>query len=202
MASGALHHGLRAGMAVFFQQRLFQTACIDADPDGNVPLPAGFRHFFHVLRTADVAGIDADLVDATLRGHQGQAVVEVDIRHQGQLHLLLDPVNGPGGALVGDGQTDDIAARRLQSPALGHRGLHVPGLGVAHALHRHRRAAAHGQPAHGYRSRVLSRIHRVFLLRLFIVGIGIISYFPALVKSRRDDVRDLGRLNCSPSSRQ
>ena len=159
MALGALHHGLRAGVAVLFDEPGLQTAGVDADADGDAPFPAGLRHRLHVLRAADVAGVDADLVNAPLRHRQGQPVVKMNIRHQGDADLLLDFGDGLGGAHIRDGQADNVRPRHLHGLDLGHRGLHVPGLGVAHGLDGDRGAAADLHPAHVYFFHGISFIH-------------------------------------------
>ena len=105
-------------------------------------LPACVRNRPDILRTADVAGVDADLVDAALGAHQGQAVVKVDVSYQGHVHLLLDPVDRQGGLLVGDREAHDIRPGRAHGTDLRYGGLDVPGLGVAHRLYGNRCIAA------------------------------------------------------------
>ena len=80
----------------------------------------------------------------------------MDVHHQGHVHLLLDPVDGLGRPLIGDGETHDLAAGGTQFLDLLHGSFHVPGLGVAHGLDRDRGAAAQGQAAHADLSGILS----------------------------------------------
>ena len=105
-------------------------------------LTAGLRHRPHPLLGADVARVDADLIYPLRRTAQGQAVVEVDIRHQRDVNGLFDLPDGGGGLHGGYGHADDLAARALQPQDLGHGGGHILGGGAAHGLNGHRCAAA------------------------------------------------------------
>ena len=134
MAEGRLHQGLRRDPAVFGQDGLFQRAPVDPDADGNAVGPAGVGHRLHPVGPADVAGVDADLVHPCRHRLQGQAVVEVDVRHQGDGDALLDGPDGVGRRLVRDSHPDDLTPRLGQAADLGHSGLHVVGAGVAHGL--------------------------------------------------------------------
>ena len=142
VALGTLHQGLRAGMPVFFKQAFLQRAGVDPDADRNMTLPAGVRNRLDVLRTSYVAGVDADLVDAALGAHQGQAVVKVDIGHQGYVHLLLDFVDRQGGLLVGNRKAHNIRAGRAHGTDLRYGGFNIPGLCIAHRLYGNRCIAA------------------------------------------------------------
>ena len=159
VAPGALHHGLRARVPVFFQKPLFKTSGVDADADGYVSGPAGSGHGLHLLLAADVAGVDPYFVYAPRGALQGEAVVKMDIRHKGNVHALLDGGYGHRRGHIRHRQAHDVAARGPQGPDLGNGGFHVPGLCVAHGLHRHRRAATDGKAARAYFSRCVSLIH-------------------------------------------
>ena len=159
MALRALHHGLRAGVAVLFHEPLFERACVHADADGDVPCLAGLGHGLDVFLAADVAGIDADFVDAARGSLEGEAVVKMDIRHQRHAHLLLDGGHSLRRLHVGDGDAHDIGARRLHGADLLYGGLHVPGLGGAHGLYRNGRAPADRQRAEGDLFRFRSVFH-------------------------------------------
>ena len=84
MAHGALHQGFRRGMAVFLQELFVQAAAVDPDPDGNVLALAHLHHRLHPVFPANVAGVDADLRRAAFRCGNGQLVVKMNVRHQGQ----------------------------------------------------------------------------------------------------------------------
>ena len=148
VAQGAVHQGLGGDAAVFLQQLPLQGAAVDADADGDAPVPAGVGHGPDLFRGADVAGVDADLVHPLADALQGQAIVKVDIRHQGDVDAAADGADGPGGVHIRHGHPDDLAPGLLQTEDLGHGALHVLGGGIAHGLDADRRAAAHGHGAH------------------------------------------------------
>ena len=93
VAHSTLHQGLRGDAAVLGPQALFQGAAVDTHPDGDGFPAADIRHRFYPIHAADVAGVDADGVYPPLRAHEGQFVVEVDIRHQGDGDLLFQLVH-------------------------------------------------------------------------------------------------------------
>ncbi len=158
----ALDHGLRAGVAVFFEQPLFQRPGVDPDADRDVPRLAGVRHGLDVFLRADVAGVDADLVDAALGAEQRELVVKVNVRHERHVHPLLDLVDGKRGAGIGHGKAHDLAARGTQRLDLRDGRFHVPGLRVAHRLHRNRGSPAYRQISHFDLSGQLSCIHGIY----------------------------------------
>ena len=148
VAQGAVHQGLGGDAAVFLQQLPLQGAAVDADADGNAPVPAGVGHGPDLFRGADVAGVDTDLVHPLADALQGQAIVKVDVRHQGDVDAAADGADGPGGVHIRHRHPDDLAPGPLQAEDLGDGTLHVLGGGIAHGLDADRRAAAHGHGAH------------------------------------------------------
>ena len=76
-------------------------------------LPAHIHHRPDLLRAADVSGVDADLGGAALGRGNGQAVVKMDIRHQGKGRFRRDLRKAFGGLLIRHRQPDDLAARVL-----------------------------------------------------------------------------------------
>ena len=161
MPPGALDERLRAGMAVFFQQPLFETSRIHADADRDMARAAGLGHSPDVFLAADVAGVDADLVNAARRRLERQTIVEMDVSHERDVDALLYGADSFGRAHVGDRHAHDIAARLLKGEDLADRGLYVPGLGVAHRLDAYGCAAAHGDGADG-------DLFGVFSLHVFV----------------------------------
>ena len=127
MVQSAFHQGLRGGGAVFCQDVLFQGAGIDPNADGDVLLAAGIGHGLHPAVVPDVAGVDTDFVDASGHGLQGQLVVKVDVRHQGDGDPLFDGGDQGHSLLVGDGSPEDLAARLLQAQGLLHTARYIRG---------------------------------------------------------------------------
>ena len=148
VAHGALHQCLCRDAAVFGPQVLFQRSAVDPNADGDGFLAADVRHRLHLLLPANVAGIDADGVDAPLCARQGILVVEVDIRDQGDRNLFLDPVHRLCRGLIRNGNADNLASGGLQRVDLLHSGADIVGLGIAHGLNRHWGTAAHGHIPH------------------------------------------------------
>ena len=106
------------------------------------------RHPLHIGLAADVAGVDAQLRYAVLHGADGQAVIKMDVRHQGHGAAVHQRAHGFDAVRIIDRHAHDVAARRRQRLDLRQGGRHVPGVGIGHALHGYGRAAAQRQAAH------------------------------------------------------
>ena len=145
MAERALHHGLNAGAAVLLQQMLFHGTGIDAHPDDAAVGLGGIHHAIHMLAGPDVAGIDAQALQSGFQGSQRQTVVEMDVRDEGHGRTVTQGPQGLGRRHVGHGHAHRFATAAHKAVDLGQRGFHVTGIGIGHALHHHRRAAADGQ---------------------------------------------------------
>ena len=148
MAQGAVHQGLGGNAAVFLQQLPLQGAAVDADADGDAALPAGLGHLADIVRLADVAGVDPDLVHARLRRCEREPVVKMNVGHDRDGDAAADGADGPGGVHIRHRHPDDLAPGPLQAEDLRDGTLHVLGGGIAHGLDADRRAAAHGHGAH------------------------------------------------------
>ena len=148
MVKCAFAQRFRCGRAVLCEDTLFDRTGIDTDADRNFLFAAHGRDGFYAVIAADVAGIDADGVDAPLCARQGILVVEVDIRDQGDRNLFLDPVHRLCRGLIRNGNADDLASGGLQRVDLLHSGADIVGLGIAHGLNRHWGTAAHGHIPH------------------------------------------------------
>ena len=103
---------------------------------------SGLDHFFDIFARADVAGVEAQAVDALLDGDQRQFVIEMDVGDQRDANFFLDLAELLGRFAHRHGTADDFAAGRFQGPDLLHRGAHVAGVGLGHRLDRDRRIAA------------------------------------------------------------
>src|SRR3546814_11470974 len=78
MVQRALHHGLRAGLAIALQQLLLQRAGVHADAHGAVVVARRLHHLAHPLARADLAGVDAQAGGPRLRRLAARAVAAVD----------------------------------------------------------------------------------------------------------------------------
>ena len=113
-------------------------------PDANRDAPRlGFAGDDpHAVGLPDVAGIEAQLVDARLERGEREPVVEVNVGDQRQPDPRLDlPQRGRGG-LVGHGHPHDLAPERLEPLDLRDRGVGVARVGGRHRLHGDRCPAA------------------------------------------------------------
>ena len=138
----ALDERLRRRVAVLFEQTLFQAAAVDADTDGDAALPAGLGHLADVVRFADVAGVDADLVHAGLRRRERKPVVKMNVGHDRDGRGVHDLGQSVRCGLIRHGKADDLTPGIMQPGNLLDGRACVRGVRVAHRLHRDRRAAA------------------------------------------------------------
>ena len=111
MPHRAFHQCFRRRCAVFFQQFFFQRTAVYPNADGNI---FGFARFHYRPNTAfipNVARIDPYFVDSRRHTFQCQPVIEMDIRHQGDLDLALMASTRRTASISG------IATRTISHPA-------------------------------------------------------------------------------------
>ncbi len=147
MVERALDQRFGAGLAIFFEQILFQAASIHADADRAAVRLGRVHHFLDARLAADVAGVDAQAGRARIGGFERALIVEMDVgddRHAGGADDLLQ---GRGRFLVGAGDADDVHAHLLAAADLVDRRTHIMSRRVGHGLHRDGRAAADGDVA-------------------------------------------------------
>ena len=134
VAQGAFYHGLGRGRAELLQQVFFEAAAVHANADGDAFGTGLVHHGLHPLLAADVTRVDAQAGGAAVRGHQGQAVVEVDIGHHGDGAPVADLVEDLARLLRGHAHADDLAAGVGVGVDLVDRGFHIPGVRLGHGL--------------------------------------------------------------------
>ena len=125
--------------AEFFEAFLFvfafdDGAFVDADADGEGAFFAGVDDFFDLLAVVDVAGVEADFVDAGFDGFQGALKVEVDVGDDGGFDLLEDFLEGFGVFAFGDGDADDVGATLGEFVDFGDAFVDVVGVAGGHGL--------------------------------------------------------------------
>ena len=147
MVQGAFAQRLRCGTAVFCKDFLFYGAGIHADPDRDPLLPADLCHLMHAVVRSDISGIDPDFIDPGRRGFQGQAVIEMDIRHQRHADSLFNRGNQPDGLFIRNRRANNVASGLFQLRRLPHASLYVLCGYVEHRLHRDARVPADGNIA-------------------------------------------------------
>src|SRR5262249_34552894 len=123
-------------------QLALQAAGVDADAHWQA-LRLGLADDLAVaVIAADVAGVDADLVDRVVHGGQGHLVIEVDVADEGDLDAATDLAEDGGVLRLGHGDTHDFATGLFQAVNLGDRRLDIIGIGRGHRLDPNRVAAA------------------------------------------------------------
>ena len=100
------------------RERIFERTGVHADADGNARLAGSVYDGVDALGRADVAGIDAERRGTAMRGADGDLVVEVDVRDDGQWahggHLLEIRQR----RTVGDSDAHDLASGVFQAQDL------------------------------------------------------------------------------------
>lgn len=114
---------------------------------------------FDFVTAANIARIDADLVDAVLNRLQRQTIVEMNIRDKRYRDLLLDLLDRFRGFFIVHRDAHDLASRFFQPVNLGYSRLNVRRLRGAHALNDDVIASANRNVAYLYRSCLMSQIH-------------------------------------------
>ena len=122
----------------------FQRAAVDPNANGDLLLSANIRHRFYPIVAADIARVDADLVDPPLGSAQRQTIVKMNVRHQGHIHGVLDRLNQIQSRLVRNGKANYLAPGSCQSLGLRHRAVNVRRRHIQHGLYQHRAVATQG----------------------------------------------------------
>ena len=148
MARRAFHHCLRGRPAESGQQLALHRAGVDPHADRDFPLIAGVCHCADPVGSADVAGIDADLVGSRRDRLKGEAVVKVDVGHHRHPRMFLESGDKRHCLPVRNSRSDNPAARRLERRRLPKISVDVVGWDAEHRLNCHRRASADGDAAH------------------------------------------------------
>lgn len=90
LAEGGGDESLGVVVSVFFDNIFGEGAGVDADADGNAGIFGGFGDLGDFPVGSDVAGIDADFIDALFDGFQREFVFEVNIGDERQGDSFFD----------------------------------------------------------------------------------------------------------------
>ena len=82
----------------------------------------------------NITGIDAHLIDAQLHHTEGQPIVKMDIRHQGDMDAFFDLTNGLRRRHIRNGHAHQFTARFFQGQNLRHGGIHISRICITHRL--------------------------------------------------------------------
>ncbi len=142
MGKGAFAQALRGNAAVFGQNVLFQGTGVHPDTDGDMVALQTVRHQLHLVLPADVAGVDAELVDAVFQRPDGQTVVKMDVCAQGHRALVHQRPHRLHAVLVIHRHPHQLGPGLRQTLNLGQGRLRVLRPRVGHGLNGNRRPAA------------------------------------------------------------
>ncbi len=133
------HQRLRRRLAVFFLQIFFQRTGIDTDADRYALVARAIDHGAYPICLADVARIDAQAIDTVIRHFQRDAVIEMDVGHQGHWRTLLDQAKRFGSVHGRHRHAHDVGTGICQLDNLRDCRVDIGGFGIGHALHADRR---------------------------------------------------------------
>ena len=142
MRQRAFHHALRGRPAVFGQDILLHRAGVHANAHRNVMGLHTVGENTHVLLSADVAGVNAQFVNAVFHRLDGELVIKMNVGDQRNGAPVHQRAHRFGACLVVNGYANDIRARHRQRADLGERRLHVRRVRIGHRLYADRRAPA------------------------------------------------------------
>src|SRR5262249_44434649 len=125
VADSAIDHGRRAGKAILLGHLAFQAPRVDADAHGDALGLRLANDLAIAVVAANVAGIDADLVDGMVERGQRHLVIEVDIANERELDPPLDLAEDGRILRLGHRDANDLAAGHFQAVNLGQHGLDV-----------------------------------------------------------------------------
>ena len=147
MVERAFDQRFGAGLAIFFEQILFEASGIDPDADRAAIGLGRVDHFAHPLGRADIAGVDAQACGAGVGRLERALVVEMDVgddRHaRGARDLLQCRAASTSGQETRMMSTPASSQRRIWSIVA----RRVVGRRVGHRLDGDRRVAADGDIA-------------------------------------------------------
>ena len=122
--------------AVLFDEILFQRSGIHSHTDGNVVGFSTVNNSLYLFIGTDVARVYTDLVGTVFHGVYGHLVIKMDIRHDGDMHLLLYLLKGQCCLICGDSASDYLAACFFKPQYLIDSCFYIFCFCIAHGLDR------------------------------------------------------------------
>src|ERR1035437_2846974 len=130
---------------------------VDSDTDADAALFGPANHLDDLVAVADVAGVEAEALDARIERRPRQAVVEMDVGDDRQAGAVEDFHHRVAGLAVVAGDAPHVCAGVSHPRDLGDGSIDVAGVGLGHRLHRDRRGAADDDVTDAHRRSVAAR---------------------------------------------
>jgi len=121
-------------MSEFGQDLFFERAGIDADPDRDQMALTHLDDRFDLRFIADVSGVDPNLVNAAIYRFEREPMIEMDVRHQGQIGRFFDFFDRSSVLKIQNGEAHKLRARFFKGVDLLEGCLYILGFGIGHAL--------------------------------------------------------------------
>jgi hypothetical protein len=147
VAQGAIDHRGGAGEAVLHGEFAFEAAGVDADAHRNALVLRLAHNLAKAVHAANVARVQANLVDRMIEGGQGHLVIEMDIDDQRQLDAPLDLAQHRSILRLRHRDAHQLAAGLFEAMDLGDGRFDVVSIWGRHRLNDDRIVAADNEIA-------------------------------------------------------
>ena len=141
MAKSRVNHRFGSRLAVLLQELFFQGAGIHADPYRHQSFFRRPDDLLDLPSFTDIAGIQAQPVNAEFQNLQRQLVVKMNIRNNRKTTVGANSAQRQSSIHVRHSTADDFTADCYQPIYLGKRRCLVTSIGGAHGLDRTGRSA-------------------------------------------------------------
>ena len=138
LIQGAFHQSLCCHAAISLHQGLLQRSAVDPYPDRHTVFLRLIHYSLYPALIPDISRIDPDLVRPVLNRRNSKPVIEMNIRHQRNMNLLLDSCNRLRRFHRRHGAADDLTPCSLKRKYLRYCSFHIFRLRICHRLNRDR----------------------------------------------------------------
>ena len=141
LMKGAFYNSPGGNSVIFLHQFFFKGTAVYAYTNRNISLPGGIYYCCHLILSANIAGIDPDLVGAVFYGCNSHLIIKMNICYQGNGNLLFDLSDCPGCFHGGNRTSDNLTACFFQPVYLLHSTFYILCPCIRHRLYQNRAAA-------------------------------------------------------------
>ena len=120
--------------SVLFLQILFEGTGVHADTDRDVMCSGAGNKFLNPFPSADIAGIEPDLVDPVLDRRDCETVVKMDIGNDRNVHGPPDRLDRLRAIHIVNSKADDVASCPFKRQDLRDGAFNILRVGVGHGL--------------------------------------------------------------------